>query len=80
MGDVRTCEDYGPGGDLVSADAIGCDRAPGDDPGRWVETHRFLDHLFGVGESGQVVETRRASVQHLGQFVTKLPRHRRVFG
>ena len=76
MGDVWAREDDRPWRDLVSADPVRFDRAPGDDPGRWIETHRLLDDLFRVSESGEIVEAGRASSEDVGQLATELLPHR----
>ncbi|HEV3031136.1 MAG TPA: sialidase family protein [Polyangia bacterium] len=76
--DVGAQHDDRTRGDMVSAHDVVADGAARDDPGRWIEAQRLLDHGGRVGQVSQVVVARRAARENLQQLATQAPGHRRV--
>ena len=50
MDSVRAEEQIGARRDMISSNHIIFYRFSGKSPDRWIQTNRFLEDLFGVGE------------------------------
>ena len=68
--EVRTEKDDGPIRNPVAAKSRVALRLAGDDIGRGIEPHRFLEHLKAEGEAVEVGMGRRAAAEGRGGFGT----------